>query len=254
MGALTGKTAVILGCSMAGGTGWAIAEALAAAGARVTVAARSEGPLRELAGKIDGHAVVCDAGQPEQIAELARSAQARFGKIDIAVNAAFLSIEATLDSATPEQIQSALDVNYIAHVHFVRETARRMNEGGSIILISSLSASQPVGEYFPYACAKAATDCLVRYAAIEYGRRGIRVNSILPGPIRNSTTEDWYAQPAIDHAFTSRIPLGRVGEPKDFADAVLWLAGPAFVTGLNIPICGGNQLTGLPSAHELADA
>lgn len=251
---LTGKTAVVLGCSAAGGTGWAIAEALAGAGAKVMVAARSQGPLNELAEKIGGAAVVCDVAAEDQVAHLARMALETHGRIDIAVNSAGLPVHSTIAAATRSGVQDSLDVNYIGNVWFIRDMAKIMNDGGSIVLISSSSAQQPVGDYFAYACAKSAMDCLVRYAAVEYGARGIRVNSVLPGPIKTDMASHLFAIPGMEHAFAREIPLGRIGSPRDYADIALWLSGPAFVTGLNIPVSGGNQLTRSPRADELPGA
>lgn len=248
---LEGKVAVVVGCSAERGTGWAIAEGLAADGAKVVVAARSEGPIRELADKISGHAVVCDISVEEQVVNLARVAQETFGPIDIAVNAAGLPVHATIAQATASDIVEGLGVNYTGCVFFIREMAAIMNNGGSIILISSSSASQPVGDYFSYGCAKAAMDCLVRYAAIEFGPRGIRVNSVLPGPIRSEMAGRLFDLPGVDAVYAREIPLGRIGEPADYADVVVWLSGPAFVTGLNIPVSGGNHLTRSPRSDEL---
>lgn len=98
---------------------------------------------------------------------------------------------------------------------------------------------------------EAATDCLVRYAAIEYGPCNIRVNSILAGSIVSDMSRELFEIPAVARVFEKEVPLRRLGYPKDFANAVLWLAGPAFVTGLNIPVSGGNQLTRFPYMHEM---
>jgi NAD(P)-dependent dehydrogenase (short-subunit alcohol dehydrogenase family) len=249
---LTGKVAVVLGASASGGTGWAIAEGLAAAGAKVVVAARSQGPLDELAAKIGGTARVCDAGKAADIAALAQATVAAYGAIDIAVNAAGLPVHSLIADAEGEAMQASLDVNYLGNVHFIKHMAAAMNDGGSIVCISSSSAGdQPVFPYFAYACAKAALDCLVRYAAVEYGPRGIRVNSILPGPIRSDMAKGLWDIPGMEAVFAREVPLGRIGEPTDYADAVLWLSGPAFVTGLNLPVSGGNQLTRAPRGDEM---
>lgn len=254
MNQLTGKVAVVLGASAEAGTGWAIAEALSGAGVKVVVGARSEAPLKVLAQKIGGTARVCDAASEAQIAALAQAALDTYGSLDIAVNAAGLPVLGLIGDSTDTQLQSALDVNYLANVYFVRHMARAIGEDGSIVIVSSLSTTHPLVPNFAYACAKAATDCLVRYAAIEYGPRGIRINSILPGAIVSDLTRDLFANPAVTRVFEKEVPLGRLGYPRDFANAALWLAGPAFVTGLNIPVCGGNQLTRFPIMSEMPGA
>lgn len=248
---LTNKRAVVLGCSASGGSGWVIAAALADAGAKVLVSARRLEPLKKLAEKIGGLAQTCDAADPAQIAALARTAVDAWGGVDIAVNCAGLPVMGLISDSDPAALQQSLDINYLANVHFIRHMAAVMEEGASIILISSSSASQPMLPHFAYACAKAATDCLVKYAALEYGGRGIRVNSILPGPIKTDLSRDLFSIPGVEDALAREVPLGRVGEPADFANAVLWLAGPAYVTGLNLPVSGGNQLTRSPRMDEL---
>lgn len=250
-GRLEGKAAVVLGCSASGGTGWAIAETLAAEGARVMVAARSRAPLENLAARTGGIAQVCDVADAGQVAALGQAAREAFGAIDVAVNAAGLPVQGAIADIDDGSLQAALDVNYLGNVHFIRHMAATMNDGGSIALISSSSAAQPVQPYFAYACAKAAMDCLVRYAAIEYGPRGIRVNSILPGPIRSDMASGLWSVPGMEQVFSREVPLGRIGEPRDYADAILWLSGPAFVTGLNLPVSGGNQLTRSPRSEEM---
>jgi NAD(P)-dependent dehydrogenase (short-subunit alcohol dehydrogenase family) len=248
---LTGKTAVVLGASAEGGTGWAVAEAFAAAGARVVVGARNIGPLLRLAERISGKAVQCDAGDESQVAALAEIAAEAYGPIDIGVNAAGLPVLARLSDANLEQLQSAIQVNYFGQVFFLKHLPRVMRDGGSLVAISSISSTDINGHFFPYACAKAAANCLVRYAAVELAVRGIRVNAILPGPIRSDMAKEVFAMPGVEAALKREFPLGRVCEPSDIANACLWLAGPAFITGECLQINGGMHLTRFPYADEV---
>lgn len=243
MGRLEGRNAIILGASAEGGSGWAIAERLAGEGARVVVAARSLDGLEALAERIGGIAITADAGRPESIAAMVGEAEARLGPIDIAVNAAATAPTGLIADAAGDAIQRALDVNYIGSVHFIRETAARMNDGGLILLVSSSSAAQPLLPMFPYACAKAAADCLVKYAALEFGPRGIRVNSILPGPIKTGMAAHIYAVPGAEERRSREIPLGRVALPDDIADAVMSFVHAPYLTGHNLPVSGGMHLT-----------
>ncbi|HKQ84070.1 MAG TPA: SDR family oxidoreductase [Steroidobacteraceae bacterium] len=251
MNDLKNKVAVVLGASAENGTGWAIARALAQAGAKVVVAARSFDRLQALAEKIGALPVACDAGSEADVAALARTAKERFGKVDIAVNSAGLPVVSFISEVTQQQLDDGVRVNYFANVYFTKYMAEAIGRDGSIILITSMSTTHPVIPHFAYACAKAATDCLARYAAIEYGPRNIRVNTILPGSIRSDLAAEAYKVPGFEDAFKREIPLGRVGEPDDFANAVLWLAGPAYVTGLNLQVNGGNHLTRFPSPQDL---
>jgi len=248
---LAGKVAVVLGASAEGGTGWAIAEALAAEGAKVVVAARNKAELDRLAARIGGLAVRCDAGNREQIEALAQAAVDAYGPIDIAVNSAALPVISMIADITPEQLQAGAEVNYFGHVWFVRSMTERMNDGGAITLISSNSTTQPQPPHFAYACAKSAMDCLVRYAALEYGHRGIRVNSLLPGPIKSAMARHLFEIPGVEETYASFVPLGRVGRPQDYADTVVFLSGPTYITGLNMQLNGGNHLTGMPKLEDI---
>jgi len=242
-GRLEGKYAVVLGASAEGGSGWAIAEALATAGARVAVAARTGEGLDQLAAQIGGIAICCDAGKAEDVHALMAEVRARLGPIAVAVNAAATAPTGLIADTPASDIQRALDVNYIGNVHFIREAAAIMEDGGLIALVSSSSAVQPLLPMFPYACSKAAADCLVRYAALEFGARGIRVNSILPGPIKTGMAAHIYAVPGAEERRAREIPLGRVALPSDIADAVLAFVNAPYLTGHNLPVSGGMHLT-----------
>ena len=248
---LDGKVAVVLGASAEGGTGWGVAEGLAAAGAKVVVGARSMAPLERLADRIGGFAVACDGGDEAQIKALRDAAIDRYRRIDIAVNCAATPVMSSIASVTSEQLQLAAGVNFFGMTWFVRDMAEVMTDGGSIVLVSSMSTTHPVLPHFAYACAKAAAECLVRYAAVEYGPRGIRVNGLRIGTVMSDMARELYNAPGVAVQFIKEIPLGRLGEPEDMADAVLWLSGRAYITGSMIDVSGGNQLNRFPFLSEL---
>jgi NAD(P)-dependent dehydrogenase (short-subunit alcohol dehydrogenase family) len=248
---LTGKVAVVLGASAEGGTGWACAEMLAANGAKVVAGARSLEPLQRLAQQIGGIALKCDAGNEDDIKALAKTAIDTYGQLDIAINSAGQPVMGMISEMTQEILDKASRVNFFGATFFVKYMAEAIGSEGSIIFISSLTTTHAVFPHIAYAATKAATDCIVRYAAIEYGGRNIRVNSILPGVINSDMAKEAFANPAFEKAIAREIPLGRVGFPEDVANAVLWLAGPSYVTGLNLPVSGGNQLTRFPRLDEM---
>ena len=249
---LTGKVAVVLGASAELGTGWAVAEKLAENGAKVVVGARSLAPLERLAAKIGGKAVRCDAGSESDIKALAQAALDTYGRLDIAVNSAGQPVLSTIEDMTQEQLDVAARVNFFGPTFFVKYMAQAIGSDGSIVFISSMSTTHCTIPHGAYAAAKSAADCIIRYAALEFGPRNIRINSILPGAIRSDMAKEAFEDPAFERAYAREIPLGRVGEPSDFADAVLWLAGPSYVTGLNLQVNGGNQLTRFPKLDELS--
>src|SRR5208283_732411 len=115
----------------------AISEALADAGAKVVVGARSEAPLKILAEKIGGTAVVCDAGNDAQVKHLAQVAIDQYGKLDIAVNSAGAATLGMIADTTEEAIKGALQLNFLGNAFFVKHMAAAMKSDGSIIIISS---------------------------------------------------------------------------------------------------------------------
>ena len=251
MSDLGGKVAVVLGASAEGGTGWGIAEGLAAAGARVVVAARSFAPLQRLADRIGGTAIACDAGDEAQITALRDKTLDLHGRIDIAVNSAATPTLGLIAQATPALMEQAVQVNYFGMTYFVRDMAAAMADGGSIVLISSMSVTHPVFPHFAYAGAKAAMECMVKYAAIEYGPRRIRVNGIRIGTVLSEMARDHFESPGVAERFIHEIPLGRLGQPEDMAKAVLWLADGAFISGSMLDVSGGNQVNRFPFLSEL---
>src|SRR5271163_3542299 len=123
MSDLTGKVAVVLGASAAGGTGWGIAEGLAAKGAKVVVGARSFEPLKVLAEKIGGLAVRCDAGEEADVRALRDRTLEAHGRLDIAVNSAATPTLGFISDATPELLLQGVQSNYFGMVYFIRYMA-----------------------------------------------------------------------------------------------------------------------------------
>jgi NAD(P)-dependent dehydrogenase (short-subunit alcohol dehydrogenase family) len=182
---------------------------------------------------------------------MAQTALDQYGQLDIAVNSAGLPVIGLIADMEQEQLDSAVRVNLFGNFYFVKHMAAAIGENGSIVLVSSMSTTHPVAPHCAYACAKSGSDCLVRYAALEYGPRNIRVNSVLPGAIKSDMAKEAFENPEFEKVYEKGIPLGRVGYPEDFANATLFLAGPSYVTGLNMQVNGGNQLTRMPYLDEM---
>ncbi|MBB4641434.1 SDR family oxidoreductase [Rhizorhapis suberifaciens] len=113
-------------------------------------------------------AQTCDLASEIDIAALTQTAIERFGRLDVAVNAGAMPLGGTVANTPPEDAMRSMEVNYLGSVHFVQHMAAAMETGGSIILLSSLASTHVMEHVYSYACAKAAVDCLVRYAALEY--------------------------------------------------------------------------------------
>ncbi|MEJ5221943.1 MAG: SDR family oxidoreductase, partial [Tepidiforma sp.] len=181
---LEGKTALITGGSR--GIGYGIARAFIEAGARVIIAARSEGPLQEAAASLGVNCIGlrCDVGDPEDVAALIERAWA-LGPLDVLVNNAGISpyykrVEAVSVAEFDQVLQVNLRGAYFASV----EAAKRMfaaGRGGSIINVSSVAGIVPLERQGVYAAAKAGLHQLTKVMALEWADRGVRVNAIAPG-------------------------------------------------------------------------
>ena len=250
MSDLSGKTAIVVGASGQHSFGVAIARRYAKAGAKVVLAARRLEPLQELAKELDGIAIACDMSDESQIKSLFEEAKAQTGRVDIAVNSAGALSAAPISMLTKELIQPTLDVSFTGALLFFRYAAENMENGGSVITISSLTARLPGPALAVYSAARAGIDYGVRVAALEYGPQNIRFNSIAAGLIQTDMTDGMFQDNATETRFLPEIPLRRMGNIEDIASAALYLADDAlsgFVTGQLLDISGGQHMGHLPN-------
>lgn len=239
---LEGRTAVILGASQRGGAGWTIAEVLAAEGAHVFVAARRLEKVQELADEIGGTAVQCDAVNEEQVRHFVETAAARTGTIDIAVPAVGVGTLGSIDETTLDKLQEGFAVNFFGPFQFVRHAARHMGKGGTVTMISSITSTHVMPGTVAYSCAKAAINAFIRYAAIEYAERGIRVNAIKAGVLEGPQARRW-RRAGMFERFMQEIPLGAAIETTELAQLIIWLATEGHsITGETFHVDGGNHL------------
>ena len=250
MNALAGKTALIIGASSEGGVGWATAQRFAAEGARVMVAARRIEPLRKLARMIDGTAITCDLGDEESVTTLARDGLG--AGIDLLVNAAGKPVPGVISSVDTAGVQEASEVEFLGTWRLLKHLAPRVRDGGSIVAVSSLSSTHVVPGFVAYAAAKAAANTLVRYAAVEFAPRRIRVNAILPGLIDTPMNDSFRHNEAMMRVMLKEVPLGRMASAAEIASAALWLCqDDCFATGIMLTVDGGNHLRRAPFPDEL---
>lgn len=248
------KRAAVLGASEEGGTGWAIAEALAARGFHVTVGARRRDGIEALARSIGGEFTVCDATVEDEVERFMGRA-ASGGAVDCAVLVAGAGVNGTIDSIANQVLADCMRLNFEAPFWFVRHAARHMNDDGAIVLMSSIAATNPWPGYVAYGCAKSAVQTLVRYAALEYAPRGIRVNAVCPGPISTPAARHLVDHPRAGAIVAAEVPLGRVAAPAEVAEAVAWLGtSPGWITGETIHTDGGMFLRRPPDVEAIRKA
>ena len=237
---LGGKVAVITGA--ASGIGRATAQRLVGEGAEVVAGDLDEAGLTSLADEL-GDAVVgvpCDVTVEADVERLAQTAVDSHGRLDVAfANAGVGSIEPVVDIDV-EQWQRVLDVNLTGPMLTIKHAARRMTNGGSIVVTASLNAVQPGRGMGAYCTSKAGVAMLVQVAALELGPVGIRVNAIAPGLVRTPLTELSWALPAIADGYVENTPVGRYASPEEIAGLVAYLASDeaSFVSGSLLLIDG----------------
>ena len=249
MGDLTGKTAVVVGASGTSNFGTAIARALAAEGASVVVSARRAEPLNNLAEEIGGLAVACDMTDETQIESLFASAKAQYGGVDIAVNSSGMHHAGMIADLTAESMRPTLELSMIGTMLFFKHAAATMDNGGSVIIVSSLTARLPGPGLATYASARAGMDYAIKIAAVEYAEKKVRFNSIAAGLIQTDMTEGFFGMDPVIQAHTDATPAGRMGTVEDMAQAALFLADSersGFVNGQLLDLSGGLHMGHLP--------
>jgi NAD(P)-dependent dehydrogenase (short-subunit alcohol dehydrogenase family) len=232
--------ALVTGASS--GIGRAITERFVADGARVLAVDIDEAGLATLAIEL-GDAVVtarCDVTDEESVAAVCARAT-ELGGLTVAVaNAGRGTFSPIVDHPLGEW-NAIIDLCLTGVFITVKHAATAMHDGGSIITIASLNATQPAEGMSAYCAAKAGVAMLTKVAAMELGHRRIRVNSIAPGLVQTAATGAFFMVPGVVEEFVDNTTLGRFGTTADIADMAAFLAGEGstFVSGGLFPVDGG---------------
>lgn len=246
MALLAGRTAVVTGGAQ--GLGLAIAERFIAEGARVVLGDLDLESTRAAAAKLGGsdvaRAVRCDVTSAAEVDALVADAVQAFGGLDVMVNNAGITRDATLRKMTEEQFDEVIAVHLKGTWNGTRAAAAVMREQGSGAIINMSSISGKVGliGQTNYSAAKAGIVGLTKAAAKELAHLGVRVNAIQPGLIRSAMTE---AMPQrIWDAKLAEVPMGRAGEPAEVASVALFLASElsSYMTGTVLEVTGGRHI------------
>ena len=245
---LDGRVAVVTGASS--GLGVAFAQGLAEAGADLALGARRAERLADTARLVReagrrAVTVATDVADPDACDHLVATAMEGFGRVDILVNNAGIGTAVPATRETPEQFRQVIDVNLNGCYWMAQACGRVMQPGSSIINISSVLGITTAGlPQAAYAASKAGLIGLTRDLAQQWGgRKGIRVNAIAPGFFDSEMTRQY--PPGYLEQMAGRIPLGRKGEGRELAAAVVFLAsdGAGYITGQTLAVDGGMTIT-----------
>mgnify|MGYP001269629224 CR=1 FL=1 len=241
---LNGRVALITGASR--GIGKAIAEAFANAGAHVVCVSRSAADVQAVADTLpNASAAACDVSSTAGFTDLINNIVGEHGRLDILVNNAGITRDGLIMRMKEDDWNMVLDINLKGAFNGIKAVTRTMmkQRSGRIINISSVVGLTGNAGQANYAASKAGLIGLTKSIAKELSSRGITVNCIAPGYIATDMTAE--LSDAVKEDLEKQIPLGRIGNPEDIANAVLFLASDeaSYITGQTITVDGGIIMT-----------
>ncbi len=235
------KVALITGASR--GIGKACAQALAQQGFKVAIHYRSqEQQARDVAAALPGAKIFqADLGHEDQCKELVKQVKEAFGRLDVLVNNAGMSVDQLITFAKPSEFDQVLDVNLKSTFNLSKAASRVMikQKSGCIINMSSVVGYMGNAGQSMYAASKGAITAFTKSIAADLASFGIRANCVAPGFIKTDMTDELPAE--AQAAILNKVPLNRLGTPEEVAACVVFLAsdGASYITGSTIHVNGG---------------
>ncbi|HAS41526.1 MAG TPA: short-chain dehydrogenase [Microscillaceae bacterium] len=243
MSNLTGKVAVVTGGNS--GIGYAAAKKFKADGAQVIITGRSAEKVSQAASELGATGIVADVTSLSAIDSLVSQVKNEFGNVDILFVNAGVFYPTPLGQISEEVYDTQMNINLKGAIFTVEKFLPILNEGASIINLSSINAYTGMPNTAVYAATKAALNAFTRTAATELAARKIRVNAVNPGPVSTPIFGKTGMQEeqlnGFAEAMQNRVPLKRFGQPDDIAKLVAFLASEdaSFITGAEYNIDGG---------------
>jgi NAD(P)-dependent dehydrogenase (short-subunit alcohol dehydrogenase family) len=240
------KIAVITGGNS--GMGYGTANLLKELGATVIITGRRKEAIEKAANELGVHAILSDQSKMEDIDHLVQEVTKNFGKVDILFINAGISGTSSIELETPENFDNMMNVNFKGVYFTLSKFIPHLNDGASVVLLSSVLASTISPGLAVYSASKAAVNSLMKTAALELAPRKIRVNAISPGAIDTELFSkmgmDEAALAGMTDYLISLTPIGRIGKPEEIGQLVSFLSSDeaSFITGSEHVIDGGSTL------------
>jgi len=245
---LNDKVAIVTGASSDIGKG--IAQRFVEEGAKVILVARNleqlEATRNEIGNQESTASISCDLTEESQVLQAVNQIMDTYGKIDILVNnAGAINDPIHFHEMPDSEIKKLIDINLVGAFHMTKAVLAKMSEvkSGAIVNIGSISSERAIPRVHlaVYSSTKAAISMFTKSIAVEYARRNIRCNCVNPGIINSGMIKSYLDDPQARKVLEERLPLARVGEPEDIANAVLYLASDeaSWVTGTILNVDGG---------------
>ncbi|RQO68927.1 short-chain dehydrogenase [Pedobacter sp. KBW01] len=239
---LIDKVAVITGGNS--GIGYAAAKKLKEKGANVIITGRRKEAVEKAARELKVTGLIADQSRLTDIENFAAQVKAQFGKVDILLVNAGITKFSTIELIAESQFDEMMDVNFKGAYFTLSRFIPLLNDGASVIMLSSTSATISPPSASVYAASKAALNAVVKIAALELASRKIRVNAVSPGPIATEIMNKIGLNETLENQLVQSVPVGRMGTADEVANMIHYLASKdaSFLTGANFLVDGGQSI------------
>lgn len=239
---LKGKIAVITGGNS--GIGYATAKKLKENGAHIIITGRRKEALEKAADELNATAMIADQSKLNDIENLVSQVKQQFRKVDILLINAGITKFSTIEQTTESLFDEIMNVNFKGAFFTLSRFIPLLNDGASVIMLSSTSATISPQSASIYAASKAAINAVVKIAALELASRKIRINAVSPGPIATEIMDKIGLNDELENHLIQSIPMGRMGKAEEVADMINYLTSEnaGFLTGANFLVDGGQSV------------
>ncbi|GEJ45874.1 SDR family NAD(P)-dependent oxidoreductase [Chryseobacterium sp. ON_d1] len=239
---LNGKIAVITGGNS--GIGYATAKKLKENGAHIIITGRRKEAIEKAADELNATPMTAEQSKLNDIENLVSQIKQQFGKVDILLINAGITKFSTIEQTTESLFDEIMNVNFKGAFFTLSRFIPLLNDGASVIMLSSTSATISPQSASIYAASKAAINAVVKIAALELASRKIRINAVSPGPIATEIMDKIGLNEELESHLIQSIPMGRMGKAEEVADMIHYLTSEnaGFLTGANFLVDGGQSI------------